>query len=416
MADEAEPPKKYRKKAAAEVFAVDRQVWAYVCSLGFDAACAYLVLASGTGHDNRTTWWSATAVERRAGMSWYAAKDAIDLLKAQGVLHEVARKGSWRSYKLSKADYIPGLSVSAGLDDDVYDAPEAPEDRMPVQDGHPAPASKRWYSLKEDEPNCGVKPEPEWNQIWLPNSIVVGAGLATPPIKRLRRAQNPLALRLFVDLYASQYLPRYNGIEWSYPHGIRSTFKAWSVGERGLFKVWGFTPDSEPQSWTGSRLLAPYGAGQGNTEADNAFWGAFELLVRLGLIEMVPHLVANEVGPETPEPDLIHPVPVNNGMEEERAITAAAEQAARTMVPPKRWEFARDERGNVPIVPISIEYERFQLIGIPRLVYRPQTEVTEHWLARGTKAWAQWVRAFEALEEAATAPASDQALRKKSRK
>lgn len=416
MADEATPPRTYRKKAAAEVFAVDRRVWSYVCSLGDDAAAAYLVLASGTGHDQRTTWWSATAVETRAGMSWYAAKEAIDLLKSKGVLHEVARKGPRPGYKLSAPDEIPGLYIPAGDDDDdpaLWNAPEAVEHRMPVQDTAPASSWLTSPSLYQDEP----EPEPEpsrGNLIWLPNALVVGSGDATPPIKRLRRAQTPLALRLFIDLYASQYLPRHNGIEWGYPHGILSTFKAWPVGERGLFQVWGFTADSQ-QTWPGSRLLAPYGAGQGNAEADGVFWEAFNCLVRLRLVEMVPHLIANEVGPKTPHPDVIHPAPVDNGTAEERAITAAAEQAARAMVPPERWDFAR-QRGNVPIVPVPVEYERFQLIGIPRLAYRPQTDVTSNWLAKGTKKWAQKVLDFQVLEASVTAAPSSQALRKVSRK
>jgi hypothetical protein len=36
-------------------FAVDRRAWALVCGLGMNPAVAYLVLAHGTGGDNRTS-------------------------------------------------------------------------------------------------------------------------------------------------------------------------------------------------------------------------------------------------------------------------------------------------------------------------------------------------------------------------
>ena len=36
-------------------FAIDRRAWARVCALGLNAAVAYLVVACGTGGDNRTT-------------------------------------------------------------------------------------------------------------------------------------------------------------------------------------------------------------------------------------------------------------------------------------------------------------------------------------------------------------------------
>jgi hypothetical protein len=48
--------------------------------------------------------------------------------------------------------------------------------------------------------------EPDW--IWLPNTIVTGAAGETAPVHLLRQAQNPSALRLFVDLYHRTDWPR----------------------------------------------------------------------------------------------------------------------------------------------------------------------------------------------------------------
>jgi hypothetical protein len=44
-------------------FAVDKRIWAEVCSLGLNEAVVYLVLANGTGRDNQTSTWSVQAVE-----------------------------------------------------------------------------------------------------------------------------------------------------------------------------------------------------------------------------------------------------------------------------------------------------------------------------------------------------------------
>ena len=77
--------------------------------------------------------------------------------------------------------------------------------------------------------------EPDW--IWLPNTLIDGAAGEAPPIQRLRQAQNPAALRLFVDLYHSHGLAEDGGIHW---RKIRQTYERHSVGERGPFKIWGF--------------------------------------------------------------------------------------------------------------------------------------------------------------------------------
>ena len=50
-------------------FAVDRRVWAKVCAADLNMAVAYLVLARGTGGDNRTTSWTVNSVEDRTNIA-----------------------------------------------------------------------------------------------------------------------------------------------------------------------------------------------------------------------------------------------------------------------------------------------------------------------------------------------------------
>jgi hypothetical protein len=84
------------------VFAVDRRSWIKVCRLGVKEAIAYLVLACGTGGDNRTTSWSVKAVETYAGMGRHRAQQAIARLKEAGLIEQ--QKGGTRPrYFLSPA-------------------------------------------------------------------------------------------------------------------------------------------------------------------------------------------------------------------------------------------------------------------------------------------------------------------------
>ena len=60
-----------------DFFAVDRRTWARACSLGMNAAVAYLVLGRGTARDNRTTAWSVQAVEKYTSISRGRAQQAL---------------------------------------------------------------------------------------------------------------------------------------------------------------------------------------------------------------------------------------------------------------------------------------------------------------------------------------------------
>ncbi|MGI4945575.1 MAG: hypothetical protein ACRYHQ_34270, partial [Janthinobacterium lividum] len=97
------------QQAKAGFFAVDRRAWHLVCDLGMNAAVAYLVTARGTGGDNRTTKWSAHAIETRTGISRSRAQAAISALERAGALYrDPAGKPSHPKYKLVAAHMIPG--------------------------------------------------------------------------------------------------------------------------------------------------------------------------------------------------------------------------------------------------------------------------------------------------------------------
>ena len=72
-------------RQSGEFFAVDSRIWAQLCGSGTtNEAVSYLVLAQGSGRDNRTTSWSATSLKTYAGISWERAKLAINSLISHG--------------------------------------------------------------------------------------------------------------------------------------------------------------------------------------------------------------------------------------------------------------------------------------------------------------------------------------------
>ncbi len=79
--DGAIPAKSRKPKQRGQFFIVDVPTFVAVCDLGdVDAAAAYLILAAGTGPDNRTTTWSREAINQRTGLNWRKADAAITKL------------------------------------------------------------------------------------------------------------------------------------------------------------------------------------------------------------------------------------------------------------------------------------------------------------------------------------------------
>ena len=74
---EGDDKPKYRKRNASNIFAVDCRAWSKACDIGLNAAVAYLMLARGTGGDQRTVGWSVNAIENRTGISRPNAKWCI---------------------------------------------------------------------------------------------------------------------------------------------------------------------------------------------------------------------------------------------------------------------------------------------------------------------------------------------------
>lgn len=406
VADEKADGKRRRKDGRGDFFAVDRRAWARVCGsvsspgLGMNAAVAYLALARGTGANNRDTPWSVNALEKRGMLSRGRAQAAIDALKAAGLVRQTGFGGKATRYEMVPAHEVPGTSAYRPA---LTDAEAFLWGRLRKSDGLCVPYTgtvatwgatrplelaraleAKGYACRTGGAGSAFTPipwdeeearRPEW--AWLPNSLIDGAlGDAVPPVELVRRTQDVLALRLLVDLYREQDLAEFGGLSW---RAIRKNYERIRLAQAGPFVVWAFAPTGM-NAWM-VPAIAPHYRGAPDSperkEASAAFWGRWEMLCRLGLVEEVPYLIeADTEGAET-----IHACALECGEAVEMDIGHAAREAALAMLPRDRAELYGASH-EIALAPVPLEYERVQLVGLFRLRYRSRNARTGAWWAR----------------------------------
>jgi hypothetical protein len=90
-------------------FSIDRGAFRCAAVGGLNSAIACLVMARGTGPDNRTTQWSVNAIEKYTGISRPNAKKAVQDLLDRGIWKKT-REGNHPSYEAVPGR--PGLASS----------------------------------------------------------------------------------------------------------------------------------------------------------------------------------------------------------------------------------------------------------------------------------------------------------------
>ena len=89
-------------------FAIDRGAFRCAAVGGLNAAVAHLVMARGTGPDNRTTQWSVHSIEQRTGISRPNAAKAVKDLLDRGIWQKI-RDGRHPIYEA-----VCGYQISGG--------------------------------------------------------------------------------------------------------------------------------------------------------------------------------------------------------------------------------------------------------------------------------------------------------------
>ena len=309
-------------------FAVGQDTLIDACDLGINPACALLVMACGTGKDNATTRWSAEAVGNHVGMRWSAAKDAIDALCNAGIV---------------------------------------------TKGGKP---TRPLYKLKK-----------EGAMVWLPRTLVEGAANEVAPVAKMRQTQDPMTLRLLVELYLSQNLREDGGISTK---TVYSTYERRRAAEYGSYIVWDFTSGSTYVAWAEAakphrREVLTAEEKQAGKNAGVDFFRRFGTLVSLGLVDWIPYLY------DGPKGEPMHAL-AWSGLEAEKELYEAATGAAERMMG-ESW--AQSIEGIA--VPVQKHIAEATMIGVARLRYRPHTALTSAWWAEHHSVCSAFIEQYNAL-------------------
>lgn len=423
------PRREKKSDGRGDFFAIDNRLWRKVCDLGLNPAVSYLVLARGTGGDNRTSFWSVKAIEDYTGIGRPRAKAAIAALEANGFI-KAERSGTSPRYTLLPAHEVLAVQAPPALSPDetatLRDFAQSPGNALAApkrlttyqhrqfwsssnpykaaaslaQKGLLRSLGGSYFQWAQPSAESAVAEEkPEWT--WLPNAIVDGKIDEPSALERIRQSQNLAALRVFIDFYHAHDLADEGGVLWRVKSGgIREEFTREKIGERGPYVVWGFkaetTRTSAEAPWFAANL--DHSAAEGSK--GKIFWEALRVLTATRLVEAVPHLVESATS-ETAE--IIHPLAYywrDIGEPGEIALGRAAAVAANAMVTQGQSDWAT-EQGLHLRVPVFAHVKDVAVVGIFRLKHRPRTTKTRLWYASSTD-WSEWAARYEAMANEAS--------------
>lgn len=374
-------------------FAVDRRAFAQACTLGLNPAVAYLVLARFSGGDNRTTKAGTQSVEKYTGISRPRAKLANQALVAHGLVSSPDERAIKKLIPAHQAPGCEGFPPTLSVDErKLFDKMLAsanargdvllPNGKAKGWGPYPPRSSAAhlvrkalvreldngWFRCTPYQADEAAKPD--W--IWLPNAIVSGAANETPPLELIRQAQDVMLLTLFVDLYHTQSLANDGGIHW---RQVREEYTREKIGQQGTFTVWGFQP-SALTAWP-----VPFVKRQLSANAEGGldwqhFWDRIRSLLRLGLLEFVPHVIEAD----TATAEIIHPYAIDNGEPMERRLSETAHAAGKALLTEEQADWVEEQ--GFRLVPVQSHISNVRLIGVGRLHYRPRTSATAAWYGK----------------------------------
>jgi hypothetical protein len=367
-------------------FAVDRGAFRCAAMGGLNSAIAHLIMARGTGRDNRTTQWSVHSIEQRTGISRPNAARAVTDLVKRGIWKKV-RDGKHPIYEAVPGNEIPGGPFTADEQAAIaairngeavpYDsnaAVKALVARGIVKQTPSSPRRRASHTL--DDMAISALTEPL--AVWLPNALIDGASNEVPPVELIRQTRSVLALRLLIELYAVQFLPNYGGVPREL---LKVVFERAKVGEQGPFLVWGFRSNhlTAGRGLYGPFLTGEFTKGDDGTRRDAgleaSFWPAVHTLTDLGLVERVGMLL--DGGDDDAE--IIHPYGIRDGEPAERELAAVAKLAAQTMV--TEGQFTWSQKEGYHLAPTLKHIANATVVEVFRLKYRPNTNATAAWYA-----------------------------------
>ncbi|AJR22515.1 MULTISPECIES: hypothetical protein [unclassified Sphingobium] len=282
-------------KKRGNFFAVDLDTYHAVCSLGDpDIAASYLILAAGTGVDNRTSTWSREAINGRTSLNWRKARDCIDKLVEAGFVSWIRKGARPRLDLIPVEKKLPPISGMASQTVDLVQ-----DGKQPIGSSQKAAAARArqlGYLIQHPDGSYALPPPRKLQMVWMPKTLVDGADGERPPVERVRRARDPMAFRLLVDLYGIQDLAELGGVDRRW---LRRKFNRETVRATGAYQLWVFTYDNEYVSWGGPfdvhrRDPTPEEKAAGKNHAVE-FFDRLRILKDAGLIEWVGRVPSHGV-------------------------------------------------------------------------------------------------------------------------
>ncbi len=404
-------------------FAIDMRTWGLVCDAGdLNQAIAYLVLAQGTGADNRSTSWSVESLKTYAGISFERGKSAIESLCAAGFLRHAETSTRFKPrYELlthveihlimralARASKEAKLRKLTSWQRSVFDrvlSGEKPSGRQRAQRDELEfllrlgliERSAGSFRITPDPPDP-PEPQAEPQLIFLPNELVTGTDRGEDsPVKRLRAAGDIWALRLLVDLYDSHNLRDDGGIS---PRVIRASYEREGIGAKGLCTIWSFDWQGLSASWSDGPLAPHRARAPGHDEANKLLWTSVSALQYQGLLGFVPHLWTADPTSDGSGAEIVHPYGLHDSvsLQIEIDVAAAAHATAEAMLP----DFKVQQGAYAHLAPITRAMPNVQMVGIGRLLYRPKTKRTSQWFSEVNDLCARWIRRYDEIHRDAS--------------
>lgn len=355
-----------------------------VCDLNdADVVACYLILAAGTMADNRTTSWSREAINQRTALNWRKADACITKLEAHGLMRWVRRGARPRIDLPPIETRSPMRQPLKKLADKIESGhqPRTPTELKCAEEGK----RQGWLQQGSDGTWSVLRNRP-LEKAYLPNSLVGderGAATGrTTIIENIRKARDPMAFRLLVDLYAAQDLAELSGVDRQY---LRLTFKRQRVDSTGNLVIWQFSRG--PISAKLYDRLSHHWRDPTDEEKKNGknegvdFFERLNILEDAGALEWVYYL-AEEASASSV---LLYPVAVvrHGKLVWNELETLIGNYALRAgcAVAGKASQIEKWESPNHFCLPADRVARQAALVGIPRLRCRAKTKNAARWRA-----------------------------------
>ena len=381
-----------RPKSRGHMFLVDVPTFARVCRLGdADAAAAYLILAAGTGPDNRTSTWSREAINKRTALNWRKADAAMTKLEHNDLIRWLSGKGTRKpridlppvETRQAMQKHVAALASRIANGEQPRTAPEKAAATMGRRTG--------WLAC-DDAGVWSCVPSRPAKMVFLPMELVgdafgVADSAATTIVDRIRLSRDPMALQLLVDLYALQDLAEHGGVDRQH---FYMKFARESGSATGSLQVWKFSGGQEWVGWYGPldhhrRKTVTAEEKKSGKNVGTDFFARAKILEDAGALEWVYYLAEDE----SETAIRIYPVAVKRhgkvvwselesiiGGYATRAACSLSNDATDKLEYAKRWE-SYGPTGF--ILPADRLARQAALVGVPRLRHRARTSNASRW-------------------------------------